>query len=131
MVLGVASASEGTMVREKTSLCRGDIVEVDLEPAEGSEMNKTRPCVVITNNTANRFSPVVTVVAITSQRPSKPYPFMVDVPQTAGMPKRSWINCAHVRSVDKSRITTRYYTSLDKATMDRVDQALKDQLDIP
>jgi len=119
------------MTREKTTLCRGDIVDVDLDPAEGSEMNKTRPCLVITNNTANRYSPVVTVVAITSQEPNKPYPFVVEVPKSANMPKRSWVNCAHLRTVDKSRLKTRYYTSLDKDTMDQVNQALKDQLGIP
>ncbi len=130
MVMGVASASEGTMVREKTSLCRGDIVGVDLDPAEGSEMNKVRPCLVVSNNVGNRYSPVVTVVAITSQEPSKPYPFIVEVPDGANMPRKSWINCAHIRTVDKSRLTTRYFGSLDKATMGKVGEALKTQLDL-
>lgn len=131
MVIGVASASEGTMTRQKTSLCRGDIVEVDLDPVEGSEMSKTRPCLVVSNNTANRFSPVVVVAAVTSQKPSKPFPFIVELPKSAKMPKRSWINCAHIRTIDKSRIKSRYYTSLDKATMDKVDNALKTQLGLP
>lgn len=127
-IMGVASASEGTMVRQKSTVCRGDIFEVDLEPAEGREMNKTRPCLVITNNTANRHSEMVTVAAITSQEPKRQYPFMVEIPGSANMPKKSWINFVHVRSIDRRRLTGRYYTSLDKKTMDQVDQALKDQL---
>lgn len=129
--MGVASASEGTAVREKTTVCRGDVFEVDLEPSEGREMNKTRPCVVVSNNTANRHSEMVTVVAISSQEPKRPYPFMVEIPASANMPKRSWVNCVHIRGVDRRRLTGRYYTSLDKETMNRVNQALKDQLAIP
>lgn len=128
MVLGVASASEGTMVRQKTSVCRGDVVEVDLDPTKGREMAKTRPCLVVSNNTANRFSSLITVVVISSQAPSKQFPFMVEIPRSANMPKRSWANCAHIRTIDKGRLTTRYYTSLDKATMSEVDDALKTQL---
>jgi mRNA interferase MazF len=130
MVMGVASPDTGG-AREKTSVCRGDIVEVDLEPVTGREMAKTRPCLVVTNNTANRYSAVISVVAITSREPSKNYPFMVEIPKSANMPKRSWVDAAHLRTVDRSRLTGRYYTSLDKATMEKVNDALKEHLGLP
>ena len=130
MVMGVASPGEG-MARQKTSVCRGDVVEVDLEPTAGREMAKTRPCVVISNNTANRHSSMVTVVAITSQERSKNFPFMVEIPKSANMPKRSWVNAVHIRAVDRSRLTGRYYTSLDKGTMGKINDALKEQLSLP
>ena len=47
------------------------------------------------------------------------------------MPKRSWVDAAHLRTVDRSRLTGRYYTSLDKATMEKVNDALKEQLSLP
>jgi mRNA interferase MazF len=111
----------------KTSVNRGDVWAVDLEPARGSEMNKIRPCLVVTNDSANKYAQVITVVALTKTPPSKPYPFIVEVPDTANMPEESWIDCAHIRSVDKSRLR-RYYTSLDSDTISKVDAALRVQL---
>ncbi len=113
----------------KTTINRGDIVAVDLEPTQGSEMGKRRPCLVVTNNVANKYSSVVTVVAVTTVEPSKPYPFIVEIPKSAKMPERSFINCVHIRAVDKSRLE-RYYTSLDAETMRKVDEALIVQLGI-
>lgn len=106
---------------------RGDVWAVDLEPARGSEMNKERPCLVVSNDIANRYSPLVTVVAVTSQAPKRTYPFMVEVPGSAKMPKKSWITCAHIRTVDKARLS-RFITKLDSPTIKKVDEALAEQL---
>ncbi len=111
----------------KTTVNRGDVWAVDLEPATGSEMNKVRPCLVVTNNIANRYSRVIVVVALTTAAPTDPYPWMVEVPETANMPRLSWVHCAHIRAVDKARLG-RYYTSLDTDTMRKVDEALMEQL---
>ena len=113
----------------KTTVNRGDVWAVDLEPTTGSEMNKVRPCLVVTNDIANRYSRVIVVVALTTAAPRKPYPWMVEVPETANMPRQSWVHCAHIRAVDKARLG-RYYTSLDNDTMRKVDQALIEQLGI-
>ena len=111
----------------KTTVNRGDVWAVDLEPATGSEMNKVRPCLVVTNNIANRYSRVIVMVALTTAAPTDPYPWMVEVPETANMPRPSWVHCAHIRAVDKARLG-RYYTSLDTDTMRKVDEALMEQL---
>ncbi|MGI9050323.1 MAG: type II toxin-antitoxin system PemK/MazF family toxin, partial [Rubrobacteraceae bacterium] len=108
---------------------RGDIWSVDLEPIRGSEMSKQRPCVVVSNDIANRYSPVVTVVAVTSQAPKKAYPFMVEIPESVKMTKRSWVTCAHIRTVDKTRLG-RFVTRLDPTTVEKVNEALAEQLDI-
>lgn len=123
---GLVSESE-PICRNKSNIARADVWAVDLEPVKGREMGKKRPCVVITNNVANQYSSVVTVVAITSKAPKKAYPFMVRIPKTANMPKDSWVNCVYVRTVDKSRLK-QYITSLDLATMAQVSNALRDQL---
>lgn len=128
--MGVASPGEG-MAREKTSVCRGDVLEVDLDPTTGRETSKTRPCLVVSNNIANRHSSVINVVPITSREPSKNYPFLVEFPKSANMPKRSWADVAQIRTVDRSRLTRRYFTSLDRSTMEKVDNALKEQLGLP
>jgi mRNA interferase MazF len=118
------------MPQGKTTFNRGDVWAVDLEPAKGSEPNKIRPCLVVSNNAANRKAPLLTVVAITSAPPASRYPFMVEIPETARMPKQSsWIHCGHIRVISKQRVG-RYYTSLDSATMRRVDEALMIHLGI-
>ena len=111
----------------KSSVKRGDVWAVNLDPVRGTEMGKRRPCLIVSNNTANKHSPRVTVVAITTTSPPKPYPFMVEIPKSANMPERSWVHCAHIRSVDKGRLG-RYYTSLDADTMRKVDRAMRVQL---
>jgi mRNA interferase MazF len=118
------------MLRGKTTFNRGDVWSVDLEPTKGSEPNKVRPCLVVSNNAANRKAPLLTVVAITSSSPPQAYPFMVEIPETARMPKQpSWIHCGHIRVISKHRVG-RYFTSLDSATMRRVDEALMIHLGI-
>ncbi|MBO0835411.1 MAG: type II toxin-antitoxin system PemK/MazF family toxin, partial [Actinobacteria bacterium] len=60
---------------------RGDIVAVSLDPARGSEANKTRPAVVVSNDAANATATrlgrgVITVVPITSNV-ARMHPFQV------------------------------------------------------
>jgi mRNA interferase MazF len=116
-------------VHGRTTVNRGDVWAVDLNPATGSEMDKIRPCLVITNDIANKYSRVIVVVALTSAVPKKPYPWMVEVPETANMPLQSWVHCARIHAVDRARLG-RFYTSLDSDTMRKVDEALIEQLGI-
>jgi mRNA interferase MazF len=112
----------------KSNVKRGDVWAVDLEPTEGAEMKKRRPCAVVSNNTANKYSPLVTVAVISTTAPRKSYPFIVEIPGSAKMPERSWIHCNQIRTVDKEGRFGRYYTSLDTDTMRKVDRALRVQL---
>lgn len=113
----------------KTTINRGDVWAISLEPVRGSEMGKRRPCLVVSNDVANKYSRVITVVAITTTAPNKAFPFIVGIPDSARMPEQSFIDCAHIRTVDRQRLG-KYYTSLDRATMKKVDEALLDQLGI-
>ena len=46
--------------------CRGSVIRITLDPTIGTEIKKTRACVVVSNDRANEFSPQLTVVPITS-----------------------------------------------------------------
>ena len=48
------------------ALARGMVVRVRLDPTEGSEIRKTRPAVVVSNDVACRFDAVVQVVPVTN-----------------------------------------------------------------
>jgi mRNA interferase MazF len=63
---------------------RGDVVWVDLDPVRGTEANKRRPAVIVSNDGANRAAQrlgrgVVTVVPVTTNA-SRVHPFQVLLP---------------------------------------------------
>ena len=49
-----------------------EVVLVNLDPTQGSEMKKTRPCVVISPNEMNRYLRTIIIAPLTTQ--SRDYP---------------------------------------------------------
>lgn len=88
---------------------RGDVVLVDLEPARGSEANRIRPAVVVSNDGANAAATrltrgVVTVVPVTSNT-SRVLPFQVLLTASAtGLARDSKAQAEQVRSIAVERI---------------------------
>jgi mRNA interferase MazF len=88
-----------------TELRRGAVVLVRLDPAEGSEIRKTRPAVVLSNEAACRFDAVVQVVPLTDLpgRQLRPYEARVDS-DTSGVDKPSRAVANQLRTIAKQRI---------------------------
>lgn len=90
-------------------MLRREIRLTDLEPALGSEANKRRPAVVVSNDRANAIADqlgrgVVTVVPVTSNV-ARVYPFQVLLPATAtGLRVESKAQVEQIRSVAVQRI---------------------------
>ena len=78
---------------------RFEVWLVNLDPTQGSEINKTRPCVVISPDELNRYLRTVTIAALTSV--GRDYPSRVNC-QFQG--KAGQVALDHIRSVDKSRL---------------------------
>lgn len=78
---------------------RFEVWLVNLDPTQGSEINKTRPCVVISPDELNRFLRTVTIAALTSAQ--RAYPSRVDC-QFQG--RAGQVALDQIRSVDKSRL---------------------------
>jgi mRNA interferase MazF len=76
-----------------------DIVVVNLDPTIGSEIKKTRPCVVISPDEMNRHLRTVIIAPITST--SKDYPTRVLI-QIRG--NSNWIVVDQIRTIDKQRV---------------------------
>jgi mRNA interferase MazF len=111
-------------IRKIRAVRRGEVYLVDLHPTVGSEIKKTGPAVVIQNDTANRWSPITIVAAISSQRGDPRYPTEVNVaPPEGGLTSHSVVLLNQVRSVDKERLVRRL-GALGEATMQQVDEAL-------
>lgn len=103
---------------------RGDILVCNLSSI-GSVQSGSRPCLVISNNKANRYSPVITVLPITSRK-KKLLP--THVPITLEV--ESYIMAEQIISIDKKQING-YYSYCDDVTMEMVESAMMIQLDIP
>jgi mRNA interferase MazF len=86
-----------------------EIVLVNLDPTIGSEMKKTRPCVVLSPNEMNKYLQTIIVAPMTSS--SRPYPTRVEV-KHQGM--KGWIAIDQIRTIDRKRIVKRFETLTNK-----------------
>lgn len=83
---------------------RGEIWLVSLEPVIGSEIGKTRPAVVISNDQNNQFADTVTVLPITSKT-NKIYPFETFLPkEMCAISADSKVKSNQIRTIDKKRL---------------------------
>ena len=108
---------------------RGDVFLVDFEPSQGSEANKTRPAVIVSNDAANRSAQraqhaVVTVVPVTSNV-SHVFPFQTHIPAgEAGLRRASKAQAEQVRAIAVTRVG-RQLGSLSIESMQALDSALR------
>jgi mRNA interferase MazF len=112
-------------------IARGDVVQVNLDPTVGTEMKKSRPCVVVQNDAGNRTSQRTIVVPATgAEHVVKQFPIYVPVAAgDGGFTKNSVILCDQIRAVDKGRLV-KTLGRLSPSSMERVDAALKVSLSL-
>ena len=109
---------------------RGDLYLAALDPVIGSEIAKTRPVVVVSNNLNNRYGATVTIVPITSKKTSRTYPFELLLAKGSGnLPKISTAKADQVRTLDKARLI-KYIGSLDSEMRGGLDKALRIHLNL-
>ncbi|MBZ0114116.1 MAG: type II toxin-antitoxin system PemK/MazF family toxin [Thermoanaerobaculia bacterium] len=114
-------------------MLRGEIRLVDLDPVRGSEANKRRPAVLVSNDGANATASrlgrgVITVVPVTSNV-SRLYSFQVMLPaEQTGLPRDSKAQAEQVRSIAVERVGTRV-GQLTPALVSDLDDALRLHLD--
>ncbi len=88
-----------------TSPRRGDIYWINLDPTVGAEIKKTRPCVIISPDGANRGGPLIIVAPITKAEGKKLYFHEIFLPKgTANLPFDSKIKAFQLRCIDKKRL---------------------------
>lgn len=75
------------------------IVLVNLDPTLGSEIKKTRPCVIVSPNEMNKYLNTIVLVPMTSNLNRYPTRVAVDHDERKGM-----MAIDQIRTVDKVRI---------------------------
>ena len=104
---------------------RGDVYYANLDPSRGSEMQKTRPVVIVSNNAANGASALVTVLPVTSNV-TRIYPFEVKLPaKGTGLGKDSKAMAQQVRTLDKGRLGSHAAGKVSAGLMVQIDVALR------
>ncbi|MDX2377218.1 type II toxin-antitoxin system PemK/MazF family toxin [Microbacterium sp. LRZ72] len=122
------------MSEHRALIRRGHIVLINLDPAVGSEAAKTRPAVVVSNNTANRAASlndrgVITVVPLTSNvRVVHEFQALLVASQT-GLPRDCKAQAEQVRSVAVTRVSA-VAGWVDGELLGNVDEALRVHLSL-
>jgi mRNA interferase MazF len=105
---------------------RGDVWWVEFNPSVGSEIRKTRPAVIVSNNAANRNLLRVVVIPLNSNT-TRVYPGEALI-TVDGKPGKAMAD--QIMAADKIRLKTRLCT-LSKADMLTLEQAILVHLGLP
>ena len=106
----------------ETGINQYDIFWVKLDPIEGSEMSKTRPCVVISPDEMNRYLKTVTIVPLTSNLKPVRWRVRVFCDGQTGMAALD-----HIRSVAKSRLI-QHIGSLQLSEIKEIKNVIQEML---
>jgi len=118
-------ANHGRRVKPPTVPRRGEVWWVRHDPTLGSEIDMTRPFVIVTGDIFNARRRTVVVVPLSSSPPASP-PLLVPV-LCAGQPVVAVID--QVRAIAKERLHERLDV-LSQADMDAVADGIREVLEL-
>lgn len=99
-----------------------EVYLIDLDPTRGHEIQKTRPCLVISPNEMNHHISTIIVAPMTSK--SRSYPTRVELTFNK---KNGWIVLDQIRTIDKTRLVKKL-GKIEKEEIRRVKEILKEML---
>lgn len=104
---------------------RGDVLWINCDPSVGAEPRKTRTCVVVSNDIANRFGQAITVIptqAYTADRAARAY--MADLRRPrSNLDEARVANASMIMTYDRARVTGRA-GRVNAETLAAIDRAL-------
>ena len=110
---------------QELDLRRGDVVWVNCDPSVGAEPRKTRTCVVVSNDIANRYGQAITIVptqVYSKERADRAY--MVDLRRPRSPLKEARVaNCSMIMTYDRSRMV-RAEGRVSPETLAAIERAL-------
>ncbi|HLK50139.1 MAG TPA: type II toxin-antitoxin system PemK/MazF family toxin [Bryobacteraceae bacterium] len=105
---------------------RGEIYLTALDPTLGHEIQKTRPALVIQNDTSNRYSAITMVAPITStiRQPLSPLHVLLPAHPLTGLMVPSVAVFNQIRAVDRTRLI-RKLGAVDAQILAQVDDVIR------
>ncbi len=111
------------LARPSPSPSRGEVYLIELDPTRGSEIRKTRPCVVVSPDELNHYLRTVIVAPMTTA--GHDYPFR---PPCRFAGKNGRVALDQLRTVDRERLRKRLGT-LSARTLSSVFALLGEMFD--
>ena len=109
----------------EAAIVRGDVLWINCDPSVGAEPRKTRTCVVVSNDIANRFGQAITVIptqAYTVDRAERAY--MADLRRPrSNLDEARVANASMIMTYDRARVTGRAGRVVPE-TLAAIDRAL-------
>ncbi|MGD0777535.1 MAG: type II toxin-antitoxin system PemK/MazF family toxin [Candidatus Solibacter sp.] len=85
---------------------RDEVWLVSLDPTQGSEIQKTRPCLVVSPNEANEYLRTVIIAPMTTTE--RPYPTRIGITFQS---TRGQVALDQIRAVDRQRLVRKLGTA--------------------
>ena len=108
---------------ENYEIKKGDVYFASLNPIVGSEQDGERPVVVVQKNLANKHSPTIIIVPITTVLKRMELPTHIPISKNRFLKKDSMILVEQIRAIDKKRLKA-YLGHLKPEQMKLVDNAI-------
>jgi mRNA interferase MazF len=103
---------------------RGEVWIVRFGPAEGAEINKSRPALILQNDAINRHAPTTLLAPITSSVSGGRFLTNVEIAAgEGGLAHDSEVRLTQIRCMDKLRLGKRL-GKVSEETMQKVDEAM-------
>lgn len=92
------------MPKGKLTYRRGEIYWVTMDPTVGAEVQKTRSCLVVQNNTMNQYGEVTIVLPFRPGSKQAPYAVNVTASPINGLDKARFVDVGQIRAVSYQRL---------------------------
>ncbi|QOY34701.1 type II toxin-antitoxin system PemK/MazF family toxin [Anaerobacillus isosaccharinicus] len=115
------------------NITRGAVYMCNFGNKDGNVIGGFRPGLIVSSQVANRFSPVVLVVPISSKKPKHKLPAHIEIDRddfsTGKIKNVSIVHCEQILSVNKSEIHSKV-GKLNDLKIRQIEEALLLQLSI-
>ena len=110
---------------------QGDIWLINLDPTIGAEIKKTRPAIIVSDNTLGRL-PLKVIVPITDWKEKfniAPWMVKLEPDNLNNLTKNSAVDCFQVRSISEKRFVN-HIGSVEQTILEKIQLALAKVLSI-
>jgi len=108
-----------------SSIKRGEVLEVHPDPSVGEEIQKKRPCIIVSSETFNQNSNLAVVIPLTdADNKKEDIMHIMVLRKEGGLSKNSIALCDQVKAVDQIRLDTKL-GNINATTMSKIDKGLR------